>query len=59
MPWLLIQLQTVLRHRERQQEYRFIAKVLDALPRHGLDAVLQPQQVYFQCVLFNLLPSID
>lgn len=40
MPLLLIQLQTALRHRERQQGDRIMAKVLAAVPGHGLDAVL-------------------
>ena len=41
MPPLLIQLQTALRHRERQQSDRMMAKVLATVPSHGLEAVLQ------------------
>lgn len=40
MPLLLIQLQTALRHRERQQGDRIMAKVLAAVPGHGLETVL-------------------
>ena len=41
MPLLFAQLQTALRHRERQQGDRIMAKVLAAVPTHGLEAVLQ------------------
>jgi len=41
MPLLFAQLQTALRHRERQQGDRMMAKVLAAVPAHGLEAVLQ------------------
>jgi transposase len=41
MPPLFAQLQTALRHRERQQGDRIMAKVLAAVPTHGLEAVLQ------------------
>ena len=40
MPLLFAQLQTALRHRERQQGDRIMAKVLAAVPTHGLEAVL-------------------
>jgi hypothetical protein len=40
MPLPLIQLQTALRHRERQQGDRIMAKVLAAVPGHGLEKVL-------------------
>jgi hypothetical protein len=40
MPLLLIQLQSALRHRERQQGDRIMAKVLAAVPGHGLEIVL-------------------
>ncbi|MCQ8119972.1 Mu transposase domain-containing protein, partial [Methylomonas rosea] len=40
LPLPFAQLQTALRHRERQQGDRIMAKVLAAVPAHGLDAVL-------------------
>src|SRR5664279_1910156 len=40
MPLLLAQLQTALRRRERQQGDRIMAKVLAAVPAHGLETVL-------------------
>ena len=40
MPLLFAQLQTALRHRERQQGDRIMAKVLAAVPTHGLETVL-------------------
>ncbi len=40
MPLLLVQLQTALRRRERQQGDRIMAKVLAAVPAHGLETVL-------------------
>jgi hypothetical protein len=40
MPLLLAQLQTALRYRERQQGDRTMAKVLAAVPAHGLEKVL-------------------
>jgi transposase len=40
MPLLLAQLQTTLRRRERQQGDRIMAKVLAAVPVHGLETVL-------------------
>lgn len=40
MPLLLIQLQPALRHRERQQGDRIMAKVLAVVPGHGLEKVL-------------------
>ena len=40
LPLLFAQLQTALRHRERQQGDRIIAKVLAAVPAHGLETVL-------------------
>jgi hypothetical protein len=40
MPLLLAQLQTALRRRERQQGDRIMAKVLAAVPTHGLETVL-------------------
>jgi hypothetical protein len=40
MPLLFSQLQTALRHRERQQGDRIMAKVLAAVPDHGLETVL-------------------
>jgi hypothetical protein len=40
MPMLFVQLQTALRHRERQQGDRIMAKVLAAVPTHGLETVL-------------------
>ena len=41
MPPPLAQLQAALRRRERQQADRAMAKVLAAVPAHGLEAVLQ------------------
>jgi len=41
MPPPLAQLQAALRRRERQQGDRAMAKVLAAVPVHGLEAVLQ------------------
>ncbi len=40
MPTPFAQLQTALRRRERQQGDRIMAKVLAAVPSHGLEAVL-------------------
>jgi transposase len=40
MPLALVQLQSTLRHRERQQGDRIMAKVLAAVPAHGLEKVL-------------------
>ena len=40
MPLLFAQLQTALRHRERQQGDRIMAKVLFAVPTHGLETFL-------------------
>jgi len=40
MPLLFAQLQTALRHRERQQGDRIMAKVLAAVRLHGLETVL-------------------
>jgi hypothetical protein len=40
MPLPFVQLQTALRHRERQQGDRIMAKVLAAVPTHGLETVL-------------------
>jgi len=40
LPLLFAQLQTALRHRERQQGDRIMVKVLAAVPAHGLEAVL-------------------
>ena len=40
LPLLFAQLQTALRHRERQQGDRIMAKVLAAVPTHGLETVL-------------------
>ncbi len=40
MPLLFAQLRTALRHRERQQGDRIMAKVLAAVPVHGLETVL-------------------
>ena len=40
MPLPFAQLQTALRHRERQQGDRIMAKVLAAVPTHGLETVL-------------------
>jgi transposase len=40
MPLLFAQLRTALRHRERQQGDRIMAKVLAAVPIHGLETVL-------------------
>ena len=41
MPPPLAQLQAALRRRERQQADRIMAKVLAAVPAHGLESVLQ------------------
>jgi len=41
LPLPLAQLQTALRHRERQQGDRIMAKVLAAVPAHGLETVLR------------------
>jgi len=40
MPLPFVQLKTALRHRERQQGDRIMAKVLAAVPTHGLETVL-------------------
>jgi len=40
MPAPFVQLQTALRRRERQQGDRIMARVLAAVPSHGLEAVL-------------------
>jgi hypothetical protein len=40
MPLPFAQLQSALRHRERQQGDRIMAKVLAAVPTHGLETVL-------------------
>lgn len=40
LPVPLLQLQTALRRRERQQADRIMAKVLSLVPIHGLEAVL-------------------
>ena len=40
LPLLFAPLQTALRHRERQQGDRIMAKVLAAVPTHGLETVL-------------------
>jgi hypothetical protein len=40
LPLPLAQLQSTLRHRERQQGDRIMAKVLAAVPIHGLETVL-------------------
>ena len=40
MPLPLAQLQAALRRRERQQGDRIMAKVLAAIPAHGLETVL-------------------
>ena len=55
MPVPFAQLQTALRRRERQQGDRTMAKVLAAVPVHGLEAVL----VAVERVLESGLPSVE
>lgn len=56
LPAPLLQLQTALRRRERQQADRIMAKVLDGLvPIHGLEAVL----VAVELVLESGVPSAE
>lgn len=55
MPAALAKLQTELRRRERQQGDRAMAKVLSAIPAHGLEAVL----VAVELVLESGVPSIE
>ena len=55
MPVALVKLQTELRRRERQQGDRVMAKVLSAIPAHGLEAVL----VAVELVLESGVPSIE
>ena len=55
MPAALLKLQMELRRRERQQGNRVMAKVLSAIPAHGLEAVL----VAVELVLESGVPSIE
>ena len=55
MPVALAKLQTELRRRERQQGDRVMAKVLSAIPAHGLEAVL----VAVERVLESGVPSLE
>lgn len=55
MPLALLKLQTELRRRERQQGDRIMAKVLSAIPAHGLEEVL----VAVELVLESGVPSIE
>jgi len=55
MPMPLAKLQTALRRRERQQGDRIMAKVLAAVPAHGLEAVL----VAVERVLESGVPSVE
>ena len=53
LPAPLIQLQTVLRRRERQQADRIMAKVLSLVPTHGLEAVLVAVELVLESGIFN------
>ena len=55
LPAPLLQLQTALRRRERQQADRVMAKVLSLVPTHGLEAVL----VAVELVLESGVPSAE
>ena len=55
LPAPLLQLQTALRRRERQQADRIMAKVLSLVPTHGLEAVL----VAVELVLESGVPSAE
>lgn len=55
MPAPFVQLQTALRRRERQQGDRTMARVLAAVPAHGLEAVL----VAVELVLESGVPSVE
>jgi transposase len=55
MPLPFAKLQTALRRRERQQGDRIMAKVLAAVPVHGLEAVL----VAVELVLESGAPSVE
>jgi transposase len=55
MPAPFAQLQTALRRRERQQGDRTMARVLAAVPAHGLEAVL----VAVELVLESGVPSVE
>lgn len=55
LPAPLLQLQTALRRRERQQADRIMAKVLSLVPMHGLEAVL----VAVELVLESGVPSAE
>jgi hypothetical protein len=55
MPIPFAQLQAALRRRERQQGDRIMAKVLAAIPAHGLEAVL----VAVELVLESGVPSVE
>ena len=55
MPVPFTQLQAALRRRERQQGDRIMARVLAAIPAHGMDAVL----VAVELVLESGVPSVE
>jgi hypothetical protein len=55
MPVPFAHLQAALRRRERQQGDRIMAKVLAAIPAHGLEAVL----VAVELVLESGVPSVE
>ncbi len=55
MPVPFAQLQAALRRRERQQGDRIMARVLAAIPAHGLEAVL----VAVELVLESGVPSVE
>ena len=55
LPIPLLQLQTALRRKERQQADRIMAKVLSLVPTHGLEAVL----VAVELVLESGVPSAE
>ncbi len=55
MPAPFTQLQAALRRRERQQGDRIMARVLAAIPAHGLEAVL----VAVELVLESGVPSVE
>jgi hypothetical protein len=55
MPASFVQLQTALRRRERQQSDLTMARVLAAVPAHGLEAVL----VAVELVLESGVPSVE
>jgi len=53
LPIPLLQLQTALRRRERQQADRIMAKVLSLVPTHGLEAVLVAVELVLESGVLN------